>query len=101
MAAGRKAAAERKKAEQAVESNAPAPVPTPVPVSSLPAKVETAGTALRPLPFKGKKYLWDPESNGMWLAEKDGTKGKWAGVLSADRKSLDSTASNPDDATDE
>ena len=99
MAAGRKAAAERKKAEQAVESNAPAPVPAPAPAPV--AKVETPAPTLRPLPFKGKKYLWDPESNGMWVAEKDGSKGKWAGVLSADRKSLDATAPNPDDAADE
>ncbi len=111
MAAGRKAAAERKKAEkeasQVESAEVPAPVPAPAPEpkvqskSAPPQPVAKAESkpapALRALPFKGKKYMWDPESNGLWLQNKDGTKGEWAGVLSSDRKSIDSSAPNPED----
>lgn len=91
MAAGRKAAAERKKAEKdAVTAETPA-------VVEQPKSVPTPQPTLRPLPFKGKKYLWDPASNGLWIAEKDGSRGAWAGVLASDRKSIDATAPNPED----
>jgi hypothetical protein len=112
MAAGRKAAAERKKAEKEVvesenapssledvkshsksHSKSPSP-PQPVPV----VQSETKPTpSLRALPFKGKKYMWDPESNGLWLQNKDGSKGPWAGVLASDRKSIDASAPNHQD----
>lgn len=109
MAAGRKAAAERKKAEKEAantevapapvdKKEAPAPAPAPVPVPA-PVKKEASST-LRPLPIKGKKYLWDTETNGLWH-NKDGAKGDWAGVLSSDRKSIDSSVPNPDEANDE
>jgi len=79
--------------KKVVEAPAPAPAPQPI----TPPQPTTTGSKLRPLPFKSKKYLWDPESNGLWVAEKDGSKGKWAGLLSADRKSIDASAPNPDD----
>lgn len=99
MAAGRKAAAERKKAEKQAETvedieDVAAPAPPAAAVAAPPVPVEKK---LRPLPFKGKKYLWDPETNGLWKMEADSSKGEWAGVLSKDRKSIDSSASNPDD----
>ncbi len=104
MAAGRKAAAERKKAEKEAEKveTVPEPkiesksVPTPQPVPIVKAESKPA-PALRALPFKGKKYMWDPETNGLWQQNKDGTKGAWAGVLSSDRKSIDASAPNPED----
>lgn len=88
MAAGRKAAAERKKAEKAAElatkeepeEEAPAP------------KVEAKPLTLKPFPFKTKKMLWDPEGNGTWLAGEGGAKGAWQGILSKDKKSIDATA---------
>ena len=92
MLAGRRAAKERRNAEAAAANNsseaeeeAPAPAPAPAPKPA---------PTLRPLPFKSKKYLWDPEGNGMWLAEKDGSKGAWAGMLAKDKKSLDASASD-------
>jgi hypothetical protein len=80
--------------EQVVVEVKPAVVSPPQPNS--PPQPTT--TKFRSLPFKGKKYLWDPESNGLWVAEKDGSKGKWAGLLSSDRKSIDTSAPNPGDA---
>jgi hypothetical protein len=56
------------------------------------APTTTPAPSLRPFPLKGKKYLWDPESNGLWLPGPNNTKGAWAGVLSADRKSIDTSA---------
>lgn len=99
MAAGRKAAAERKKAEKDAETVAkPVAQEQPKSVSTPESKsVPTPQPTLRPLPFKGKKYLWDPASNGLWIAEKDGSRGAWAGVLASDRKSIDATAPNPED----
>jgi hypothetical protein len=97
MAAGRKAAAEARKAAASKVNEAPveedgseeAPVEdVPAPVASKPFP------STRPLPFKGKKYHWDPEGNGMWHAEKDGSRGAWAGKLSSDKKSLDASASD-------
>lgn len=95
MAAGRKAAAERKKAEKAAAANAgndaedveDAPAPAPV-VESKPQP------ALKALPFKGKKYMWDPENNGMWLQNADGSKGAWVGTLAKDKKSIDNSTSD-------
>lgn len=94
MAAGRKAAAERKKAEAAAkevekedgevsEEEAPAPAPAPKPAP-----------ALRTVPFAGKKHLWDPTNNGMWLQNADGSKGEWQGVLKTEgkKKEIDRSA---------
>ena len=89
MAAGRRAAAERRKAEAAAkvaseavkalggdeeEEEEDEAEEVEVKASPKPTRV------LSPLPFKGKKLLWDKESGACWES-KDGVKGKWMGVL--------------------
>jgi hypothetical protein len=91
MAAGRKAAAERKKAEAVTVSSEPSHKPLDAPSPS-PAPVEKK---LRPFPYKGKKLLWDTETNGTWLKNEDGSQGVWFGLLSSDRKTVDTAAANP------
>ena len=103
MAAGRKAAAERRKAEKEAEAakdaeeetEAPAAKPKAAPAApAAPApKATPAALKLKPLPFKGKKMLWDPESNGVWLNE-NGVKGVWQGILTGSGKdrTLDASA---------
>ena len=113
MAAGRKAAAERRKAEAAAESAkdaspaepakttpppAPAPVPAPVPSVAEPTHpAATADKKLRPLPLKGKKYLWDTETNGLWMAGPNATRGDWVGIYNKTDKTIDRSAPNPED----
>jgi hypothetical protein len=91
MAAGRKAAAERRKAEkdagESSESNK-------VVEDTAPAVISKPQPTLKALPFKGKKYMWDPEGNGMWLQAPDGSKGAWAGTLAKDKKSIDNSTSD-------
>lgn len=85
MAAGRKAAAERRKAEtEAASQSDTVPVPAPAPAAKPTPAAKT--TTLKPLPFKGKKMLWDPENNGVWLKNDDGSKGAWQGVLEGSGK---------------
>ena len=84
MAAGRKAAADKKKTQAtATEQAVPAPAPAPA-------------KKFRVLPFKGKRYHWDQETMGLWTIGADGSTGDWVGVLAADRKSIDTTAPNPE-----
>ncbi len=97
MAAGRKAAAERKKAEAAATEVVEAPAPAPAPAAPK-TEAPKSDKKLRALPFKGKRYLWDQETNGLWAMESDGSKGSWVGVLAADRKSINTQAPNPDGA---
>lgn len=96
MAVGRKAAAERKKAEaaaKAIEEKAPEPkAEMPKAKAVTPPKPPT-----KPFPHKGKKCLLDAETNGLWLRNDDGSKGKWLGVLSADKKNVDASVPNPDE----
>jgi hypothetical protein len=92
MAAGRKAAAEKKKTQSAATEEPPhktltAPAATPAPA---------AAKKFRVLPFKGKRYHWDQETMGLWTIGPDGSTGDWVGVLAADRKSIDTTAPNPE-----
>jgi hypothetical protein len=108
MAAGRKAAAAARKAiaegnlddeaggataeeikqaaevMKSVKKGAPAPAVPSQPV------VEKK---LRPLPYKGKKLLWDTETNGTWLSEKDGSKGTWFGRYNKETRTVDQSAS--------
>ena len=87
MAAGRKAAAERRKAEtEAASQSDTAPVPAPAPAPAAKPTPAAKTTTLKPLPFKGKKMLWDPENNGVWLKNDDGSKGAWQGVLEGSGK---------------
>jgi hypothetical protein len=93
MAAGRKTAAERKKAEKEAaqhqdEEAEEAPAPAPAPKAKPTVK---ATPSLRPLPLKGKRYLWDSESNGLWMMEADKSKGAWAGILTKE-KTIDTSA---------
>jgi hypothetical protein len=102
MAAGRKAAAERRKAEKEAadaskdeEASSPAvTIPPPKPAAAAaPAAKPKPALNLKPLPFKGKKMLWDPENNGCWLND-NGVKGAWQGVLTGSGKdrTLDTSA---------
>ena len=105
MAAGRKAAAERRKAEAAakaaedgeaeeLEEEAEEAKP-PSPKAKAPPAAPKAD--LKPFPFKGKKMLLDPTTNGVWLKEEDGSKGAWQGVLSKDKKSIDASVEEPEE----
>jgi hypothetical protein len=101
-AAKRKATIERKKAEAAaakvVEEKPAEPAPkaeVPMPKAVEPPKAPASD--LKPFPFKGKKCLLDTETNGLWLRNQDGSKGKWQGVLSEDKKSLDASIPEPSD----
>lgn len=67
---------------------------TPVTVTEIEEVPVPMKQSLRPFPLKGKKYVWDPESNGLWLPGPNNTKGSWVGVLSSDRKTIDTTVSS-------
>ena len=101
LAAGRKAAALERKMAEYTSNVVTAPVklplvenneentPPPSPVYS-----ESPALTLRPLPFKGKRYLWDPERSGLWLQKSNGSKGEWSGKISQNKKSINTTAKN-------
>lgn len=94
MAAGRKAAAERRKAEKdaaAATTTSGLKIEIPPP----PADLELDQDGLHPLNIKGRKYLFDPESNGCWKRTAEGTKGDWAGVYDPEAKSLDTSIEDP------
>lgn len=99
LAAGRKAAAERKKAEAAakpIEEKAPEPK-AEMPKAKAVTPPKAPQTVLKAFPFKGKKCLLDTETNGLWERNADSSKGKWLGLLSADKKTLDASVPNPDE----
>lgn len=110
MAAGRRAAAERRKAEAAAKAaeeapkaagaaEPPATAEAASPKAAEPPKAPTS-TLVR-FPYKAKQYLKDPETQGMWERNKDGSKGKWAGILrdveedGKTKKVLDASAEEP------
>lgn len=83
-----KEAAQASQSDAEPEASPKAPSPKPAPVK------------LTPLPFRGKRLVWDPATNGTWLRGPDGddgslTKGAWFGVLGADKKSVDTNAPEP------
>lgn len=105
MAAGRRAAAERRKAETAAksagadgdadadaeaqaedETEVEAPAPAPAPAKTAPT--------LKAFPFKGKRYLRDEDGGGLWMMGEGGAKGAWVGKLAADKKSIDTSATD-------
>jgi hypothetical protein len=98
MQAGRKAAAEARKATEAASKAAEShsepeasPKPPPKPAAT---------TKLTPLPFRGKRLAWDPATNHTWLRGPDAddgslTRGAWFGILSADKKSVDTSIPDP------
>ena len=89
-AAARKAAEEAAKAaeegeaeeDEAEEDEAEVPSPKAAP----PPK------ALKPFPFKGKKCLLDPATNGVWERNEDGSQGKWMGIWDPKTKSINAAA---------
>ncbi len=88
MAAGRKAAAERRKAEKAAAD------------ASLKVEIPPVGqiedtSHLQPLNLKGRKYVWDTETNGCYKRAADGSKGDWVGVYDPDTKTIDNSVAQP------
>lgn len=82
-----KEAAQASQAEAEASPKASSPKPAPV--------------KLTPLPFRGKRLVWDPATNGTWIRGPDAddgslTKGAWFGILGADKKSVDTNASDPE-----
>lgn len=95
MAAGRKAAAERRKAEAAAKEADNAEDVAEVAVVPKPKAAEPPkADSLKRMPYKGKVYLMDEATRGMWLRNEDGSKGDWKGVLGKDGK-LDASAVEP------
>ena len=95
MEGKRKAAEARKQAEEAAKlAQSDELAPTTVVAATKPTG------ELKALPWKGKRTVWDPSTNGLWLrAEGEGLiKGKWLGVLSQDKKSVDASVPDPDEA---
>lgn len=94
MAAGRKAAAERRKAEKAAADASQKPSgELKVEIPPPPANLEESG--LQPLNIKGRKYLWDPETNGCYARNAEGAQGNWAGVYDPDTKTVDTSVADP------
>lgn len=94
-AAARKAAEEAAKAadegeveeDEAEAELSEAEVPSPKAAPPPPAP-----KALKPLPYKGKRLLLDPETNGTWERNEDGSKGKWMGLWDPKAKSINAAA---------
>ena len=89
MAEGRRKALAKKKAEKEAAAAGASEPESPKPAS--PKVVQTED--LVRFPFKGKVYLKDPTTGGMWLKAADGSKGAWAGVLKDGK--LDVTVAEP------
>jgi hypothetical protein len=102
MAAGRKAAAERRKAEKAAAAVGPShpttatePAPEkkvtfahpPLPASDDDEEQEEV-QMLQPINIKARKYLYEPLEGGCWKRNDDGTKGEWAGLYDQETKTL-------------
>jgi hypothetical protein len=105
MAAGRKAAAERRKAEKEAEAasvteeSPPSPRPAPKSVSfqpPLPESDDEAAPVLLPLGFKGRKFLLNPETNGVYKRDAEGNKGEWAGLYDPLKKEIDASIKESD-----
>jgi hypothetical protein len=105
MAAGRKAAAERRKAEKAasavIDKEAP-PSPRPRPKSvtftppPLPQSDDEDASSLLPISIKGKKFLYNPDTNGCYKRTTDGNKGEWAGLLDPVKQTIDASVKESD-----
>ena len=79
MAEGKRKKAAQRKAEKEAAAAEPQSEPEAAPVAK-------PTPNLRPLPLGGKRYLWDPEGNGLWKLEADKSKGAWVGMLTKDKK---------------
>jgi hypothetical protein len=91
MQAGKKKAAEARKAVEDASKAAEVEVVADKP----PAPVVADASGLSPLPWKGKRMLLDKASGGVWLRNPDGSRGEWQGILSADKKTLDNSVAEP------
>jgi hypothetical protein len=96
LAAGRKAAAERRKAEKAALEPPAKPKAVTFAPPPLPASDDEEDTALLPLNLKGKKFLYNPETNGCYNRLADGTQGSWAGLYDPHTNSIDASVSEGD-----
>ena len=92
LQAGRKAAAERRKAEKAAtEANKDLKVEIP----PIPEQEDEGEENLERLSLKGKQYLHDLTTNGCWLRTADGAKGEWAGIYDPKSRTIDTHAEKP------
>lgn len=88
MAAGRKAAAERRRADAAVKTAMQAATKEMPPLPPSDDEVEE-GDELQPINVKAKRYLWNPENGACYKRHNDGSKGEYVGVLDAESKTID------------
>lgn len=104
MAAGRKAAAERRKAEKeaasATEEIPPSPRPAPkslnIALPPLPPSDDEDSSSLLPISIKGKKFLYNPDNNGCYKRMTDGNKGEWVGLLDPVNNTIDASVKESD-----
>jgi hypothetical protein len=90
LLAGAAAARARKKAEKEAANALKIDIP-PVPEDI----AEDEEPALERLPLKGKQYLRDPATNGLWLRTAEGTKGDWAGVYDPKTRTINTEIEEP------
>jgi hypothetical protein len=100
LQAGAAAYRARLKAEKEAAQADAEPEASPKAASPKAPSPKAAPVKLTPLPFRGKRLVWDPATNGTWLRGPDAedgscTKGAWFGILGADKKSMDTNAPEP------
>lgn len=102
MAAGRKAASERRKAEKDAASAIAelkkvtfAMPPLPLSEDEEEDEVEIV-EVLSPINIKARKYLINTETNGCWKRKADGSKGEWAGMYDPDSNTVDDSITEED-----
>ena len=100
LSAGRKAAAERKKAEAEAEAATATTTTTTTTTAATttieypplpPSPPSEEGETLTPIAIKARKYLLNPYTNGCYKRKADGSKGDWAGVYNNESKSIDAS----------
>ena len=106
MAAGRKAAAERRKAEKEAEAATaltqeapPSPRQAPKSVSfrtPLPESDDEAPSTPVPITIKGKKFLLNTDTNACYKRNVDGSKGDWAGLYDSVKNEIDASIKESD-----
>lgn len=97
MAAGRKAAQERRKAEKEGEKIVEKKVTFVKAHPPLPASDDDdEPNDLEPLTIKAKKFWWNAQTYACYKREADGSKGDWAGLYDPETKQLDTSVSELD-----
>lgn len=91
LLAGAAAARARKKAEKEAANALKIEIP-PIPED---VTDEDGEPALERLPLKGKQYLRDPATNGLWLRTAEGTKGEWAGIYDPKSRTINTDIEEP------